>query len=246
MGATISRHTRNLAASVRVRVMIPLHVGQIYQSSWPTTPSITHGRGTRWTSAATWCPTLPPPCCGGGNASPSQQREQPTYGCTLQRASQCWRWVNSDYDVCRWAETDDLDRKSIKKNNVLFEGSRAASSFALSIFALLELLFSVLFEVTPMSDRDFGRYNCTARNNIGMRYQEFILAQAGEFASLPHITTSVASFQFPKCVESGFLHLLIQGSHNNCSNAVSLLTLMALFAILRKINSTTTPDPYSA
>ncbi|XP_051912878.1 neural cell adhesion molecule 2-like isoform X5 [Hippocampus zosterae] len=35
-----------------------------------------------------------------------------------------------------------------------------------------------LLEVTPMSDRDFGRYNCTARNNIGIRYQEFILAQA--------------------------------------------------------------------
>uniref|UniRef100_A0A3Q2WST3 Neural cell adhesion molecule 2 n=1 Tax=Haplochromis burtoni TaxID=8153 RepID=A0A3Q2WST3_HAPBU len=37
-----------------------------------------------------------------------------------------------------------------------------------------------VLEVTPMSDRDFGRYNCTARNNIGVRYQEFILAQAGE------------------------------------------------------------------
>ncbi|XP_035390960.1 neural cell adhesion molecule 2 isoform X4 [Electrophorus electricus] len=35
-----------------------------------------------------------------------------------------------------------------------------------------------VLEVTPMSDRDFGRYNCTARNNIGARYQEFILAQA--------------------------------------------------------------------
>ncbi|XP_073698802.1 neural cell adhesion molecule 2 [Garra rufa] len=35
-----------------------------------------------------------------------------------------------------------------------------------------------LLEVTPASDRDFGRYNCTARNNIGARYQEFILAQA--------------------------------------------------------------------
>uniref|UniRef100_A0A671KFC2 Neural cell adhesion molecule 2 n=1 Tax=Sinocyclocheilus anshuiensis TaxID=1608454 RepID=A0A671KFC2_9TELE len=35
-----------------------------------------------------------------------------------------------------------------------------------------------LLEVTPVSDRDFGRYNCTARNNIGTRYQEFILAQA--------------------------------------------------------------------
>uniref|UniRef100_A0A673WR01 Neural cell adhesion molecule 2 n=1 Tax=Salmo trutta TaxID=8032 RepID=A0A673WR01_SALTR len=32
--------------------------------------------------------------------------------------------------------------------------------------------------VTPVSDRDFGRYNCTARNNIGVKYQEFILAQA--------------------------------------------------------------------
>ncbi|KAI4787145.1 hypothetical protein KUCAC02_036659, partial [Chaenocephalus aceratus] len=37
-----------------------------------------------------------------------------------------------------------------------------------------------VLEVTPMSDRDCGRYNCTARNNIGVRYQEFILAQAGE------------------------------------------------------------------
>lgn len=36
-----------------------------------------------------------------------------------------------------------------------------------------------------MSDRDFGRYNCTARNNIGVQYQEFILAQAGESAELP-------------------------------------------------------------
>lgn len=65
-------------------------------------------------------------------------------------------------------------------------------------FATLELLFPVFFEVTPMSDRDFGRYNCTARNNIGMRYQEFILAQAGEFASLPLIITYVASFSISK------------------------------------------------
>ncbi|XP_034033022.1 neural cell adhesion molecule 2-like [Thalassophryne amazonica] len=35
-----------------------------------------------------------------------------------------------------------------------------------------------VLEVTPMSERDFGRYNCTARNNIGVRYQEFTLAQA--------------------------------------------------------------------
>ncbi|XP_051993080.1 neural cell adhesion molecule 2-like [Xyrauchen texanus] len=35
-----------------------------------------------------------------------------------------------------------------------------------------------ILEVTPMTEKDFGRYNCTARNNIGARYQEFILAQA--------------------------------------------------------------------
>ncbi|KAG9348840.1 hypothetical protein JZ751_029157 [Albula glossodonta] len=35
-----------------------------------------------------------------------------------------------------------------------------------------------VLEVTPMSDSDFGRYNCTARNNIGTQIQEFILAQA--------------------------------------------------------------------
>ncbi|XP_073722394.1 neural cell adhesion molecule 2 isoform X1 [Misgurnus anguillicaudatus] len=44
-----------------------------------------------------------------------------------------------------------------------------------------------LLEVTPVSDRDFGRYNCTARNNIGARYQEFILAQA----DVPSNPTSV-------------------------------------------------------
>ncbi|XP_061125065.1 neural cell adhesion molecule 2-like isoform X1 [Syngnathus typhle] len=42
-----------------------------------------------------------------------------------------------------------------------------------------------LLEVTPMSDRDFGRYNCTAGNNVGIRYQEFILAQA-DVPSNPH------------------------------------------------------------
>lgn len=49
-----------------------------------------------------------------------------------------------------------------------------------------------------MSDRDFGRYNCTARNNIGVRYQEFILAQAGECASAivrPEITRLPIWFQ---------------------------------------------------
>ena len=38
---------------------------------------------------------------------------------------------------------------------------------------------TAFLQVTPVSDRDFGRYNCTARNNIGAKYQEFILAQAG-------------------------------------------------------------------
>ncbi|XP_075950761.1 neural cell adhesion molecule 2 [Anarhichas minor] len=35
-----------------------------------------------------------------------------------------------------------------------------------------------VLEVTPMSDKDFGRYNCTASNNVGVQFQEFILAQA--------------------------------------------------------------------
>lgn len=51
--------------------------------------------------------------------------------------------------------------------------------------AFLSWYFS---QVTPMSDRDFGRYNCTARNNIGVRYQEFILAQAGESTTVQNPT----------------------------------------------------------
>lgn len=136
-----------------------------------------------------------------------------------------------------------------KKNYqyVLFGSLAALRLFAniLYVFGDVKVMVLILFEVTPMSDRDFGRYNCTARNNIGMRYQEFILAQAGEFTSSPLTTTSVASFLFLKWEKSGFLHLLNQGSHSHCPTAVSLLTLMALFAILRKINSTTTPNPYS-
>lgn len=57
----------------------------------------------------------------------------------------------------------------------------------ITLHRLPEQIFSPhvsLFQVTPMSDRDFGRYNCTARNNIGVRYQEFILAQAGECVTL--------------------------------------------------------------
>lgn len=66
--------------------------------------------------------------------------------------------------------------------------------------------FSLGFQVTPMSDRDFGRYNCTARNNIGIRYQEFILAQAGECASTlpsPPIIRLMSSFSdSPECARS--------------------------------------------
>ncbi|KAJ3584198.1 hypothetical protein NHX12_014694, partial [Muraenolepis orangiensis] len=38
------------------------------------------------------------------------------------------------------------------------------------------LFLDIECESTPATD--FGRYNCTARNNIGLRHQEFILAQA--------------------------------------------------------------------
>lgn len=50
-----------------------------------------------------------------------------------------------------------------------------------------------------MSDRDFGKYNCTARNNIGMRFQEFILAQAGESGCvevLPQMEPSGSAFPY--------------------------------------------------
>uniref|UniRef100_A0AAY4A8R2 Neural cell adhesion molecule 2 n=1 Tax=Denticeps clupeoides TaxID=299321 RepID=A0AAY4A8R2_9TELE len=50
-----------------------------------------------------------------------------------------------------------------------------------------------LLEVTPTSDRDFGRYNCTARNNIGARYQEFILALAGRCQLSPRRRPSFTS-----------------------------------------------------
>ncbi|KAM4699799.1 neural cell adhesion molecule 2 isoform 1-T1 [Discoglossus pictus] len=36
----------------------------------------------------------------------------------------------------------------------------------------------ILLEITPLSDNDFGRYNCTAINSIGSRYQEYILTLA--------------------------------------------------------------------
>uniref|UniRef100_A0A8C4LUZ5 Neural cell adhesion molecule 2 n=1 Tax=Equus asinus asinus TaxID=83772 RepID=A0A8C4LUZ5_EQUAS len=36
----------------------------------------------------------------------------------------------------------------------------------------------VILEIAPTSDNDFGRYNCTATNRIGTRFQEYILALA--------------------------------------------------------------------
>ncbi|XP_075450069.1 neural cell adhesion molecule 2 isoform X3 [Ascaphus truei] len=36
----------------------------------------------------------------------------------------------------------------------------------------------ILLEITPLSDNEFGRYNCTAINSIGSRFQEYILALA--------------------------------------------------------------------
>ncbi|XP_074088417.1 neural cell adhesion molecule 2 [Macrotis lagotis] len=36
----------------------------------------------------------------------------------------------------------------------------------------------MILEIAPTSDSDFGRYNCTATNRIGTRFQEYILALA--------------------------------------------------------------------
>ncbi|XP_019380281.1 PREDICTED: neural cell adhesion molecule 2 isoform X2 [Gavialis gangeticus] len=36
----------------------------------------------------------------------------------------------------------------------------------------------LILEIAPTSDNDFGRYNCTATNRIGTRYQEYTLGQA--------------------------------------------------------------------
>lgn len=43
----------------------------------------------------------------------------------------------------------------------------------------------ILLEITPISDNDFGRYNCTAINSIGSRIQEYILTLA-DVPSSPH------------------------------------------------------------
>lgn len=37
-----------------------------------------------------------------------------------------------------------------------------------------------ILKIAPTSDSDFGRYNCTATNRIGTRYQEYTLGQAGK------------------------------------------------------------------
>ncbi|KAM6892827.1 neural cell adhesion molecule 2-like [Lycodopsis pacificus] len=58
-----------------------------------------------------------------------------------------------------------------------------------------------VLEVTPMSDRDFGRYNCTARNNIGVRYREFILAQAVDTELKHHGDADACYFEL-QCAES--------------------------------------------
>lgn len=87
-----------------------------------------------------------------------------------------------------------------------------------------------------MSDRDFGSYNCTARNNIGIRYQEFILAQAGESAG----RTGVFYFDSP------LVNVSSQEAHASKKLRVTVpllelgLTVMASFAIHSEINPTTT------
>uniref|UniRef100_A0A8C9TV25 Zgc:152904 n=1 Tax=Scleropages formosus TaxID=113540 RepID=A0A8C9TV25_SCLFO len=51
-----------------------------------------------------------------------------------------------------------------------------------------------LLEVTPFLDQDFGSYNCTARNNIGTRFQVFILARA-DVPSSPYAVQTDAVMQ---------------------------------------------------
>ncbi|XP_061092048.1 neural cell adhesion molecule 2-like [Conger conger] len=50
-----------------------------------------------------------------------------------------------------------------------------------------------LLEVTPLSDGDFGQYSCTARNSIGARVQQFILAQADVPSSPSSLRSSSVS-----------------------------------------------------
>lgn len=93
-----------------------------------------------------------------------------------------------------------------------------------------------------MSDRDFGRYNCTARNNIGIRYQEFILAQAGESVSSCSTTRLMGFISAPPP------HASVQSQESHASKKLQVtvpllvlrLTVIALFAIHSEINPTTT------
>ncbi|XP_062982814.1 neural cell adhesion molecule 2 isoform X1 [Elgaria multicarinata webbii] len=61
----------------------------------------------------------------------------------------------------------------------------------------------LILEIAPTSDNDFGRYNCTATNRIGTRYQEYILALA-DVPSSPHgvkvieISQTIATVSFNK------------------------------------------------
>ncbi|XP_042315343.1 neural cell adhesion molecule 2 [Sceloporus undulatus] len=61
----------------------------------------------------------------------------------------------------------------------------------------------LILEIAPASDNDFGRYNCTATNRIGTRYQEYILALA-DVPSSPHgvkiieVSQTIAKVSFNK------------------------------------------------
>uniref|UniRef100_A0A8D0EE62 Neural cell adhesion molecule 2 n=1 Tax=Salvator merianae TaxID=96440 RepID=A0A8D0EE62_SALMN len=61
----------------------------------------------------------------------------------------------------------------------------------------------LILEIAPTADSDFGRYNCTATNRIGARYQEYILALA-DVPSSPHgvkiieVSQTVAKVSFNK------------------------------------------------
>ena len=49
-----------------------------------------------------------------------------------------------------------------------------------------------VYQVTPDSQNDFGSYNCTARNDVGVESKEFLLIEAGWSSDcfLSHVYTS--------------------------------------------------------
>ncbi|XP_053161088.1 neural cell adhesion molecule 2 isoform X2 [Hemicordylus capensis] len=61
----------------------------------------------------------------------------------------------------------------------------------------------LILEIAPTSDNDFGRYNCTATNRIGTRYQEYVLGLA-DVPSSPHgvkiieVSQTIAKVSFNK------------------------------------------------